>query len=67
MTISEKIKHALDIDGVAILPPMDVFESIAILKKLIYVSIVLCLTPGTIKDLAENCLRVNMTTLSQDY
>ena len=39
MTISEKIKHALDIDGVAILPPMD----------------------------AENCLRVNMTTLSQDY
>ena len=33
MTISEKIKHALDIDGVAILPPMDVFESIAILKE----------------------------------
>ena len=33
MTISKKIKHALDIDGVAILPPMDVFESIAILKE----------------------------------
>lgn len=33
MTISEKIKHALDTDGVAILPPMDVFESIAILKE----------------------------------
>ena len=33
MTISEKIKHALEVDGVAILPPMDVFESIAILKE----------------------------------
>ena len=32
MTVSEKIKHALEIDGVAILPPMDVFESIAVLK-----------------------------------
>ena len=35
MTVSEKIKHALEIDGVAILPPMDVFESIAVLKDAI--------------------------------
>ena len=25
MTISDKIKHALEVDGVAILPPMDGF------------------------------------------
>ena len=33
MTISEKIKHVLEVDGVAILPPMDVFESIAISRQ----------------------------------
>lgn len=33
MTISEKIRQGLKTDGVVILPPMDVFESIAILKE----------------------------------
>ena len=32
MTIADKIKHALDVDGVAILPPMDVFESFKVLQ-----------------------------------
>ena len=65
MTISEKIKHALEVDGVAILPPMDVFESIK--KKQISTLTVLCLTLGTTKGLVASCLQANMMTLSQDY
>ena len=33
MNISEKINISLQNNGVAILPPMDVFDSIAVLKE----------------------------------
>lgn len=33
MTITEKIKGALDRDGLVILPPMDVFDSLTLLKE----------------------------------
>ena len=62
MTVSEKSNTALEIDGVAILPPMDVFESIAVLKDANIDLDCTMLDPCIIKGMVENCLQMSMMT-----